>query len=160
MHKKEHGVFALEQGGGELLSDTPLGGKTEFKGMKKDGVRKRKGKVVFWGFKRMAAAGGVITMGGGGLCQRYQDAGTCFCWSLKLSASSVKPPVLQMRGGADTDEEMGHERDASPKTHGPCVMIFNSVHTVRFASISCYPWCLTGAGTVERRRARSFRNKR
>lgn len=56
--------------------------------------------------------------------------------------------VLQMRGGADTDEKTGAWSAARLRTHGPCVMIFNSVHTVKFVGISCEACASAAAGVV------------
>lgn len=67
--------------------------------------------------------------------------------------------VLQMRGGADTDEKMGHEQDASSNPRAMCYNFQFSAHC-QVCQHQLLGVCCVVAGMVEQGRTRSFRNKR
>lgn len=68
------------------------------------------------------------------------------------------PQVLQMRGGADTDEKMGHEQDASPNPRAMCYRFQLSAHC-QVCRHQLLHMCGAAAGMVERGRTSSFENK-
>lgn len=58
-----------------------------------------------------------------------------FPQSLRLSVSSLQHKCSRWEVGQTRTRKWGKTR---LQTHGPCVVIFNWVHTVKFASVSCW----------------------
>ncbi len=114
--------------------------------------------MIFWELKRMAATASLITLGGLGFSELPRSK-NMFPLVSEVVSLLTTTQVLQMRGGADTDEKMGHEQDASLNPRAMCYNFQLSAHC-QVCRHQLLRTCVTVAGLVEPGGTRSFGNKR
>lgn len=113
---------------------------------RRDGKETRE-KVIFWELERVAVPASLITFGALDFSELLRSK-NMFALVSEVVSLLTTPQVLQMRGGADTDEKMGHEQDVSPD---PWAMFYNfqlSAHC-QVCRHQLLHMCCTSAGMVE-----------
>lgn len=123
------------------------------------GCRRSRRGSDFLGIKEDGCYGEPRHFGGFGFSELLLRSESMFPLVCEVVRLLTTTEVLQMRGGADTDEKMGHEQDASPNPRAMCYNFQLSAHC-QVCRHQLLRMCGAVAGMVGRGRTRSFRNKR
>lgn len=104
-------------------------------------------KVLFWELERKAATASLITFGDLDFSELLRSK-NMFPLVSEVVSLLTTPQVLQMRGGADTHEKMGHEQDVFPNPQAMCYNFQLSAHC-QVCRHQLLHMCCTATGTVE-----------